>query len=110
MMASSKSLALRAINSHRECFLGDETFSKFAEGTAFAGARLREAFGFLDGRQSFLIGWVLAKLVFGRVDGFGEWCAPEYQADHEGKCPRAERATRMSMSNGGKIAGSCKDI
>src|SRR5260370_32016663 len=52
--------AERAVNSHCQGFFGDESFSKFAQRGACAGARLRQAFGFLDGSRSFLMGRMFA--------------------------------------------------
>src|SRR6266704_258835 len=100
----------RAIDPHCQSFLGHEPLSKFTQRTTFAGARLCQAFSFLDGGQSFLMGWMFAELFFCRVNGFGERLAHKRQADDDGKRPRAETAARMSVSDRGEIAAGCKDI
>ena len=99
-----------AINSHRQSFFGDESFSKFAQRGAFVGTRVRQAFGFLDGRQSFLVGRMLAVLFFCRVNSVDEGYTVKNQADHDGKRPRTEESAGMSMGDRGEISAGCKNV
>src|SRR5713101_1410654 len=49
------SSAQRAIEPHRQSLLGHEPFPKLTQRAAFARARLRQAFRFLDGGQGLLM-------------------------------------------------------
>src|SRR2546430_5732798 len=99
-----------AINSHREGFLGYETLSKLAQRAALARARFCQAFGFLDGSQSLLMGRMFAKLFFCRPNGVGKRGTGKHQAYYDGERPCGEESAGMSMGYRGEISAGCKNV
>ena len=99
----------RAIEPHRECFLGHESLSHHAQGAAFPGTSFGERFRLLHGRESFLVGFMVAEFFFRRVNRLLERAARQDQTDDDGEHAGAEAPARMSMGDGRQIAARPED-
>ena len=100
----------RAIEAHCQGFFGNEPLSEFTQGAAFARARLRQTFRFLDSGQGLFMGWMVAQLFFRRVNGIRQRVPHQHQTDNHGKHARAEAATWMSVGKRREFAAGCKNV